>query len=117
METNQPQLTEFGKRFMELFCLFIIILWAWKPKKNKTKKPTDPGQLKINFEEPTDQYYDWDQFALVDRLTPDQLRKYPGMNNLTDEEAEKKCNTLYMLSIIGFNTYNVQSDQSIFIIE
>lgn len=39
------------------------------------------------------------------RLTPAELRNYPGLENLSDEEAEKALETIYDLTAIIFEIH------------
>ena len=39
------------------------------------------------------------------KLTIEEFRKYPGNENLTDEELEKQSNTLLELSLILYELY------------
>lgn len=40
-------------------------------------------------------------------MTPEKLRTYPGLENLSDERAEKIISTLYRLVAIYFDTYPI----------
>jgi len=44
------------------------------------------------------------------KLTVEELRKYPGNENLTDQELEQQSNTLLELSLILYDIY--QKEQS-----
>jgi hypothetical protein len=56
-------------------------------------------------------------FSLEDvhGMTPDKLRTYPGLNNLSDDEADKAIFALYQLTALFFeiqpfeNTYCIDS--------
>ena len=39
------------------------------------------------------------------RLTPDELRSFPGFENYTDEQAEETIQTLVNLSLIYFEAF------------
>jgi len=40
-------------------------------------------------------------------MTVEKLRTYPGLEHLTDEQAEKNIRTLYQLVAIYFDTYPI----------
>lgn len=40
-------------------------------------------------------------------MTPEKLRTYPGLENLSDERAEKIIHTLYQLVAIYFDTHPI----------
>lgn len=39
------------------------------------------------------------------RLTVEELKRYPEMDNLTDEEAEQIIDSLQAISILGYETF------------
>jgi len=41
-------------------------------------------------------------------LTQDEIRKYPELENLTDEEARNIAKSLYKLSLIAYEVYDSQ---------
>lgn len=41
----------------------------------------------------------------IKRLTPDELRGFPGFENYTDEQAEETIQTLVNLSLIYFDLF------------
>jgi hypothetical protein len=44
-------------------------------------------------------------------LTTDQLRTYPGLQDLTDEQAEENLRTLQELAAIAFSIFNNMSHE------
>jgi hypothetical protein len=44
-------------------------------------------------------------------LTPDQLRTYPGLQDLTDEQAEESLRTLQEFAAIIFSIFNNMSHE------
>jgi hypothetical protein len=111
----KPKKSTQVRRMLAVFVFIIIVLLAnWNTLKNAKKKPV---QLNINFDSPPEAKENWDEFGLVNRITPEQLRTYPGYEQISDEEAGPIINVLYWFSIIGVNVYKTQTDQSIFIIE
>ena len=46
------------------------------------------------------------------KLTIEELRKYPGNENLTDEELEQQSNTLFELSLILYGLYHADQEST-----
>lgn len=55
---------------------------------------------------------DQDQKHKPSKFTPDELRKYPGNENLPDQELEEQANTLLELSIILYNLYAAELSEN-----
>ena len=87
--------------------LFLIIVFAYWNHNKKTKP------VKINYKDDDDA--DWDTFGMVRKLTPEQVRAQPGYENLSDELVNEKIETLYKLSLIGYNVFRSADDQCFFI--
>ena len=51
---------------------------------------------------------------MVRKLTPEQVRSQPGYENLSDEIVHEKIETLYKLSLIGYNVFKNGDDQGFY---
>jgi hypothetical protein len=86
--------------------LFLLIVFAYWNKHRKKKPPV------INYKEDIDA--NWDSFGMVRKLTPEQVRSQPGYENLSDEIVHEKIETLYKLSLIGYNVFKNGDDQGFY---
>ncbi len=85
---------------------FLLIVFAYWNKHRKTQPAA------INYKD--DNTQDWDSFGMVRKLTPEQVRAQPGYENLSDEVVNEKIETLYKLSLIGYNVFKNGDDQGFY---
>lgn len=100
--------SEFNDTLREFIALVILSFFIWLDFKLKSN-------YRIQFFSKKDEDLYWNDLIPKPILTTKKLRSYKGCENYSDEEAEQVIETLFQLSILGFNAFESKYEQSIII--